>query len=699
MPFRPPTAIVYLIDQQSIPMMTNKLLRTALILLYFYSPVEAAGKKKDALLSAESSLTKGNDETASNDSNTYLYDLMVHLITVNGEKVNSKASKPPSRSPATNQVPSIVLEDDDDDNFLDDDNSVRAASTNAPSPVQTASPSPDHTTIETTTVPSDATMTYLPISNTTLAFTTVPSPLPIVDAISTSSPSDTVTSVPTLNSTTELPALSPSPVPSTEATTVSAANAESVSNSSDDTLQPSRAPISSPAKSKASKAPAAIFDSECPQQFNSSRYYQQYDVVSMKSIIYKCKAWPSDAYCNSFEPGSKYSDHGWTIEGPCVTSFPTQSPTVSTYDESSMSPSSSIPTADRDVTYSYSPTAFSVESVTVFPTPTPTINSTAVTSQAASNDESVISVDLPRIICDISLSPHLAPKFQEKHILLVAMTNTIFNILDAHLGNDVAGISLSVQVSVNSNTNETVVMRLKADFTGSVSISLGEREPTESDMVNILLSHFSIDEFTKWLTSPLKTTRASNQDSIVKVNSVFFFEDGMLLPAGANHYLVMADDESLLEGAEMDTVNNMQVAVGVFVLTAVGFALAMILFVAQSKRIDFEYENEMALPDAAPTSKKAKAVATPSKKERSDPQIQVKTQRNPYLGGIDSLSDLSSLSESPYMERLTSSRDIAPATPSLGIAAPDYRYFTGNKTPYADDDNEWRMRSCMLETP
>lgn len=670
--------------------MTNKLLYVTLVLLYFCAPVEAASKKKDALLSAPSSLTKQNDVSASNDSNTYLYDLMVDLITINGEKVtpSSKASKPPSRNPTATQVPSVVLVDkgdDDDDNFLDDnfldDNPVRTTSTNAPSSVQTVSPS-----LDARPIPSDSTMTSVPTSNTSSASTTAP----------------------TLNSTTESSSSLPSPMP------VLATSVASASNSSDVVLKPSRAPIglhsSSPIKSKASKSPATIDIAiiECPQQFNSSAKYQQFDVVSMESIIYKCKPWPNDAYCNSFEPGSKYSDHGWTIEGPCVTFSPSPSPTVETSAEPSLSPSSSIPTdsptADQDITHS--PTAVSVESVTVFPTPVPTTNSSAVASQAPSKGNDVLSVDLPRIICDISLSPHLAPKFQQKHVLLVAMTNTLFNILDVHLSNDVAGISLSVQVAINSNGNETsaTMMRLKADFTGSVSFSLDDdRVPAESDLVNILLSHFSIEEFTKRLTSPLKTTRASIQDSVVKVNSVFFFEDGMLLPAGANHYSASSSPTS--EEATLETANNIQVAVGVFVLTAVGFALVMILFVAHSKRIDFEYEDETVLPDAAPTSNKANAVATPQKKENSDAEIQVKTRkRNPYFGGIDSLSDLSSLSESPYTDRLTSSQDIAPTAPSLGIAAPSYRYFAGTRTPYVDDasmgdDKEWRMRSHMLETP
>lgn len=703
--------------KQTLTAMTKRLLFT-FIILYCCCTASAAGKRKNALLAVQPSESRRTNGTASNDSNTYLYDLMVDLITINGDKIkpSSKSSKPPSQSPVTTQVPSLVRVDDDnflDDNILDD-NPV-----NVPTFLTTLPNEIDELSIdEATSIPTASTTIGLPTSNPTMLVTTIaPSLHPSIEStlIPDSSPSPSIIeiSIPTYNTTTVL-STAPNTTPSIDATLYPTSNVIATSKYSYDDdgafSRPSASPTDSsiPTKSKASKAPVTteVSISECPKQFNSSTEYHEFDMVSMRSIIYKCKKWPEDAYCNTFEPGSKYSDHGWIVEGPCITPTPTLSPAVREKETNqllnSIAPTES-PTFDED-TATYSPTD-GVHSVTISTTLIATSNNSADETSADTEDEDVLSVGLPRIICDISFSQNLAHKFEDKHILLVAMSNTIFSILDTHLSTDIAGIFLSVQVSINSSGNETAAAmhRLKADFTGNVSFSFDDDAPSEEELVHLLLSHFSIEEFTKRLESPLMTLRAaSTQDQIVKVNSVFFFDNDMLLPVGATSShegsLTSTKGETTIESA------NLQLAVSVFVLTAVGFALAMILFVAHSKRIDFYYEDDTVLPQPTTSSNQAVAATTP-KNDVSDPEVEVSTRkRNPYFGGIDSLSDISSLSESPYTDRSISVQDIAPATPSLGIVAPNHRYIACARTPYTDDyslngEKEWRMRSCMLETP
>ena len=552
-------------------------IKAILFCSYCFANVSAAGKNslsllsskvKDAAIAAQSSAvakmaTEADD--ASNDSHPYLYDLLVDSVTIDGTKVNpaSKASKLPSRSPsAPSLIPSIMSQDDD--SFTDDnsafpganetvatnntDDSFSIESSLSPSQTshgQTASIN------EPTSIPTSNMTTFFPPTsneNATTAVSSAPSPLMSIE--------DTTT-IPTILVSNETAYASPSNDPAqTEVSTVS---------------------------------PALALD-ECPKQFNKSIEYYEFDVVSLAKRRYECKQWPKDTYCNgeynlcvielkvfkarpstkhslcfciAFAPNSELGFHGWTDLGPC---------TISTEDDgvamsSTISPSSSAKFAAE----SDSPV---VNSIIVIPTQAP----------AFSSPEN-LSVKLPRIICDISLSPSLTERFEEKHILLVSMTNIIFTILDIHLNKalyKVDRISLSVKVSIEENENEAVAptIRLKADFTGDVSFT-GDVTPSEKLLVDILLEHFSIEEYTKRLTSPLKTTRrAAFQDPVVKVNSVFFlFEDGMVLRAGAAYEYV---GPSVTPTGETP-VNGMQLAVGVFALTAVGFALTMVLAVAHSK--------------------------------------------------------------------------------------------------------------------
>jgi hypothetical protein len=205
----------------------------------------------------------------------------------------------------------------------------------------------------------------------------------------------------------------------------------------------------------------------------------------------------------------------------------------------------------------------------VLPTSAPISQGPSFTeSSPGSKNDDVLSVNLPKIICDISLSPILVPSFEQKHILLVAMTNTIYNIFDMHLNKglyDISGISLSVSVNKNNNQSVTSMIRLKADFTGTASFSL-RGAPSERDLVDILLRHFSIDEFTRRLIPPSKTRAADPiQEPVLKVNSVFFsLEDGMLVRVGAI-YDPVSSSPTLTSGTLENA--NMQVAVGVLFLT------------------------------------------------------------------------------------------------------------------------------------
>ncbi|KAL7481683.1 hypothetical protein ACHAW6_008764 [Cyclotella cf. meneghiniana] len=468
---------------------------------------------------------------------------------------------------------------------------------------------------------------------------------------------------------------------------------------------------------------------KCPNAFDSSVEYFEFDIVSMGSVIYECKEWPRSTYCNSFEPGSEYSDHGWTVLAPCIAS-PTQSPTVDGGEGMSLSPSSISPT-DITPCGSQSPPAASnssegssqspsilhptttldeshtpssiVNSITVFPTSTPISQGPSSTeSSPVSKNDDVLSVNLPKIICDISLSPSLVPSFEKKHILLVAMTNTIYNIFDIHLNKDlydIVGISLAVSVNKNINQSATSMIRLKADFTGTASFSL-RGAPSERDLVDILLRHFSIDEFTRRLIPPSKTRAADPiQEPVLKVNSVFFsFEDGMLVRVGAI-YDPVSSSPTLTSGTLENA--NMQLAVGILFLTAVGFALVMVLFVAHSKRIELDDEDQTDSPDP-PTDNHTITQRNAAHENRVE--IAART-KNPFFGGLETISDVSSLSESPYTDRSTKAVDTAPMTPSLGIAPPNHRYRAGVRVPYVSDESfdydteGWRKRSCMLETP
>ena len=686
--------------------MMNLLLYAAISIIYYGSEAATnnatigglANKIQNAATVAQSSIAKLGTEANSNDSdaNLHLYDLMVDSVTTNDTKIklSSKASKTPSMFPIMTVVTATEANDDDgsvDDNTFqnvwNDTDSTFFDAEETPVlletiKLETETPVPSPLLSDMSSgvyVPTDTTKTSRPTSNNVTASTGAPS-------IGTA----------TLTPTTDINSLD-------IAETSDAFLPTSARNSSSDaenyripSLSPSLLNTLAPNKSKSPKAPTAASLIDCPEQFNSSIEYHEFDLVTMGSIMYECKEWPKDIYCNSFEPGANYSSHGWIVLGPCFPSH-TQPPALGEIilPPNSISPTQS-PTKDSSTTNI---------SAMIDETPVPSKSHSSM-SLATSTEEN-LHVNLPRIICDISLSPQLAPHFEKKHVLLVAMTNTILNTLSVNLDealHEMVGVSLGVHVTLYKNEDDTAAkIRLKADFSGTVSFSIGAL--TERDLVNVLLRHFSTDEFTRHLMSRMKTIRAI-QDPDVIVNSVFFSpQDGMLLRANiADEY---SGASTTIKSETKPEGDNLQLAVGIFALTAVGFGLAMVLFVAHSKNIEWE-EGETTDPDPVSSNNQAgNCTPTKTKSGQPDPKILISTRKKyPYFKGIDSISDISSLSASPYTERTVNVQDIAPSTPGLGIgiAAPTHRYFAGNQTPYTHDasmryDHKIEIRSCMLETP
>ena len=59
----------------------------------------------------------------------------------------------------------------------------------------------------------------------------------------------------------------------------------------------------------------------CPLDYTSNKGYEAGDRVSMEGngiekVVYECKAFPNNGYCNQYEPGH-WSKLGWTLVGYC----------------------------------------------------------------------------------------------------------------------------------------------------------------------------------------------------------------------------------------------------------------------------------------------------------------------------------------------------------------------------------------------
>ena len=77
----------------------------------------------------------------------------------------------------------------------------------------------------------------------------------------------------------------------------------------------------------------------CPRVYNKNTRYDEGDLVSVivsnnppRAVVYECKGWPQEAYCNAgdnFSPESANAAMGWDLKGSCTGSMtPTASPVV-----------------------------------------------------------------------------------------------------------------------------------------------------------------------------------------------------------------------------------------------------------------------------------------------------------------------------------------------------------------------------------
>ena len=78
---------------------------------------------------------------------------------------------------------------------------------------------------------------------------------------------------------------------------------------------------------------SSIQDDGCPEEYDSSTDYDAGDSVFVRSqdgrsVMYECKKFPYNGYCNTYKPGTPNSSMGWAYKGGCTGTFaPTSSPT------------------------------------------------------------------------------------------------------------------------------------------------------------------------------------------------------------------------------------------------------------------------------------------------------------------------------------------------------------------------------------
>ena len=452
--------------------------------------------------------------------------------------------------------------------------------------------------------PSGAFPTQVPTSEPT-STKVMPTELPTI--------ADTIDFIPNDEENTLYPSSIPTDLPTAADTIDYIANDEEV------TLYPTYSPSELSAKSSSSSSMnGTTHDNEathvCPQLFDTSLDYKAGDNVSIKRnrrvwfVAYECRPWPESAYCNLIMPGKRDSDKGWTKLGRCYINSGTHTTPLNNGTATSDAIGGG---QDQDALSSHSPVSEGSDSLPTKndmsvidqqmgdpvpslpsttsparapagssnhpdnddqhpgPTPYPTSASpTSVTPTATSevgnieggdlDADSSIRVDLPNIICDITLSSSLSEKFEQKHVLLGAMTTIIYEIFGTHLPPslyDLAGITLSVEVVKNKDDGGTAkpTMRIHAYFTGVALFTL-QGAPTRSDLITLLIRYFSVDEFNRRLIAPIKQTRGlrAPKTSIghesVKVNSVFFtLEDGSLVSAGSIY------DENMLPASSVSS--------------------------------------------------------------------------------------------------------------------------------------------------
>jgi hypothetical protein len=166
-------------------------------------------------------------------------------------------------------------------------------------------------------------------------------------------------------------------------------------------------------------------------------------------------------------------------------------------------------------------------------------NHAADSDEVNGSDDDIIQVDLPRIICDITLSPSHFQHMERKHVLLVTMTSCIYDLFDTHLPKplyDLVNVSLKVEVKRDTTENPDTTARLHAYFRGASFFS-SRASPTQDNLIDLLVRYFDVDEFNRRLMLPFRTRGAkSPTDELIEVNSVYFtLEDGSLIQSGFNN--------------------------------------------------------------------------------------------------------------------------------------------------------------------
>ncbi|KAL7468190.1 hypothetical protein ACHAXS_008409 [Conticribra weissflogii] len=356
-----------------------------------------------------------------------------------------------------------------------------------------------------------------------------------------------------------------------------------------------------------------------------------------------------------------------------------------------------------------------------------------------------ISVNLPRIICDITLPSSLSESMQQKHILLLAMTNSIYDVIDKHLPMyDLIGVALAIFMSkseidenirrsLTSSISASNTTRLNAEFTGTASFSI-DGAPSQEELTHTLLSHFDVEAFGNRLKSPstLRVADTMTTDpSTLELNSVYFLlDDGSVVEAGANGNSALESKLPANDGPKsfMESSRTLQVTVAFVALVAIAFILAVTMLVVHLKRVfrdeDDDNEEEVfderevlgrdsnssdgneTLPNLESLQGEA-GTGSPSKDcikvdlENRRMEIHVpQTSQIRYaydLSTIDDddlvsvdLSEVSSLSVSPSNSTVSVKKppnSVASElgvihSSGLGITAPNYQYKRGLPNPY-----------------
>jgi hypothetical protein len=218
------------------------------------------------------------------------------------------------------------------------------------------------------------------------------------------------------------------------------------------------------------------------------------------------------------------SDRPTLLERPTHTPSMMLSTDIHTYTHENSHPLSSSPSQSGATGPVQIPTTLSqFESYPTWSKPTKSVD----TNLDATN---TILVDLPRVICDLTLPSRLSQNVEQVHLQEHILTSAMKHVMLSSLADskmmyyNLNDISLSFKRSTNhKNNKDSTRIRSHVYFTGTSQWSLQEGAPTSRELTWFLINHFSVDQFQARLV-PKATRAAGNRaESIsIKVNSVFF---------------------------------------------------------------------------------------------------------------------------------------------------------------------------------